>query len=89
MLDAVANPLAELAEARTTAFSAALIQYALRGQVAAPAGSLLRAFAGRGDVAPSHRVLMRVGHSSGPALAAGLVLGAQSLIHSTVDGGNP
>lgn len=88
MLDMVANPLAKLADARTTAFSAALIQYALRGQVAAPAGSLLRAFAGRGDVAPAHRVLERVGHSSGPALAAGMVLGAQSLIQSLVDGGN-
>lgn len=89
MLDAVANPLAKLADARTTTFSAALIQYALRGQVAAPAGSLMRAFAGRGDVAPSHRVLLKVGHSSGPALAAGMVLGAQSLIGSIVDGGNP
>ena len=84
MVDAVARPLTELATARTTSFSAALIQYALRGQVAAPAGSLLRAFAGRGDVGPSHRVLSRVGHSSGPALAAGMVLGAESL----ADGGN-
>jgi hypothetical protein len=89
MLDAVSNPLAKLADARTTTFSAALIQYALRGQVAAPAGSLMRAFAGRGDVAPSHRVLLKVGHSSGPALAAGMVLGAHSLITSIVDGGNP
>jgi hypothetical protein len=84
MLDRVANPLADLADARTTTFSAALIQYALRGQVAAPAGSLLRALAGRGDVAPAHRVLSRVGHSSGPALAAGIVLAAQSLIHTEV-----
>jgi len=89
MLDTVANPLAKLADARTTTFSAALIQYALRGQVAAPAGSLMRAFAGRGDVGPSHRVLLKVGHSSGPALAAGLVLGAQTLVSSIVDGGNP
>lgn len=84
MLDRVANPLARLADARTTTFSSALIQHALRGQVAAPAGSLLRALAGRGDVAPAHRVLSRVGHSSGPALAAGIVLGAQSLIHTEV-----
>ena len=81
MLDAVGVPLARLAEARTTTFSAALIQHALRGQVAAPAGDLLRALAGRGDTRKSHQALIKVGHSSGPALAAGIVLGAQSLIH--------
>jgi hypothetical protein len=81
MLDAVGVPLARLAEVRTTTFSAALIQHALRGQVAAPAGDLLRALAGRGDTRKSHQALTKVGHSSGPALAAGIVLGAHSLIH--------
>ena len=50
MLDRTARLIAKLADTRTTTFSAALIQHALRGQVAAPAGALLRAFAGRGDV---------------------------------------
>jgi hypothetical protein len=73
-------PLARLAEARTTAFSAALIRCALRGQVAQPAGALLRALTGRGDVAAGHLALIRVGHTSGPALAAGIALGAYSLL---------
>lgn len=80
MLDRAARPVAKLAHARTTTFSAALIQHALRGQVAAPAGALLRALAGRGNVAAAHAKLVEVGHSSGPALAAGVVLGAQSII---------
>ncbi len=66
---------------RTTSFSAALLRCALGGQVAAPAGAFLRAIAGRGDVDATHRALAGVGHSSGPALAAGIVLGAQSLVH--------
>jgi hypothetical protein len=83
MLDRTARLIAKLADARTTTFSAALIQHALRGQVAAPAGALLRAFAGRGDVAAAHEELVKIGHSSGPALAAGMVLGAQSIIQYT------
>jgi hypothetical protein len=87
MLDRTARHIAKLADTRTTTFSAALLQHALRGQVAAPAGALLRAFAGRGDVATAHDDLIEVGHSSGPALAAGVVLGAQSIIqyHSETD----
>ncbi len=86
LIAGVSVPLANLAEARTTAFSAALIRCALRGQVAEPAGALLRALTGRGDVAASHLTLIRVGHTSGPALAAGIALGAQSLLASY--GGN-
>jgi hypothetical protein len=76
---------------RTTSFSAALIRCALGGHVAAPAGAFLRAISGRGDVDDTHRALMDVGHSSGPALAAGIVLGAQSLVHqpTTNIGGSP
>jgi len=81
MLDRAGPTLARLASTRTTAFSATLIHHALRGQLAAPAGLLLRAFAQRGEVAAAHRRLLDVGHSSGPALAAGMVLGAQALVH--------
>lgn len=89
MLEAAEAALAHAASTRTTTFSAALIRCAARGEVAMPAGVFLRALAGRGDVAPSHRDLLRVGHTSGPALAAGIVLGAQSLIqhHATPNGG--
>ena len=80
MLEATAAPLAELASARTTTFSAALITSAQRGEVAAPVGDFLRALSGRGDVDSAYAALSRVGHTSGPALAAGIVLGARSIV---------
>jgi hypothetical protein len=79
LLDAVAAPLGAMAGARTTGLSASLLHHAMRGQVAAPAGSMLRALTGRGDVAAAHRALVDVGHSSGPALSAGIVFGVRSL----------
>ncbi|MCP4308867.1 MAG: DUF2877 domain-containing protein [bacterium] len=82
LIAGVSVPLAKLADARTTSFSASLIHAALRGQVAEPAGALLRAFTGRGDIASSHESLLHVGHSSGPALAAGMVMAAHALIES-------
>ncbi len=89
MLDDAGPRLIATARTRTTAFSAALIRCALRGEVAEPAAALLRALAGRGDVLGTHRRLLSVGHSSGPALAAGIVLGAKSLVqpHATPNGG--
>lgn len=82
MLDSIADPLNRYASTRTTAFSAALIRHAIDGRVAAPAGALLRSLTGRGNVEASYRDLTRVGHTSGPALAAGMVLGARSLLQS-------
>lgn len=82
VLDTVADPLRRLASTRTTTFSAALIGHAIDGRVAAPAGAMLRALTGRGDVALRHRDLIRVGHTSGPALAAGMILGAISSLRS-------
>ena len=86
LIAGVSVPLAKLADARTTSFSASLIHSALRGQVAEPAGGLLRALTGRGDVESSHQSLLSIGHSSGPALAAGIVMSAQVLIQSASDG---
>lgn len=83
MLDAASMRLSRLAHERTTTFSAALIDHAVRGNVAAPAGAFIRSLAGRGDIQFSHRALLEVGHSSGPALAAGIVLGARTLCSST------
>lgn len=68
----------ELAAARTTALSAALLHCARRGQVAAPAADLLRALTGDGDVVGAAARLVRVGHSSGRDLAAGILLAAQT-----------
>lgn len=89
-LDQVAGQLEAEAARRTTSFSAALIRRAARGDVAAPAGAFVRAIAGRGDIVDTHRDLAHVGHSSGPALAAGIVLGALSLVrrHTTTIGGS-
>ena len=89
MLDASETALVDAANNGTTTFSAALIRCAARGEVAAPAGTFLRALAGRGDIGSTHRDLLRVGHTSGPALAAGIVLGAQALIElqTTPNGG--
>ena len=84
-VDSVAPHVIRMAEARTTTFSAALIRYSFRGQVAEPAGAFLRALSGRGNIEHSHARLERVGHSSGPALAAGIVLGARSIIQGTTD----
>ncbi len=82
MLNSLTDPLIRHASSRTTTFSAALLRHAIDGRVAAPAGSLLRALTGRGDVARSHQYLSSVGHTSGPALAAGMILGARSLLQS-------
>jgi len=84
MLDSAAPSLSSLAAERTTMFSAALIDHAIRGEVARPAASLLRALAGRGDVRSAHTALTHVGHSSGPALAAGITLAARTLSHTHI-----
>jgi hypothetical protein len=80
MLEEVAGPLVALAERRTTDLSATLLGHALRGEVSAPAAAFVRALAGRGDVNATHARLSAVGHSSGPALSAGTVLGALALV---------
>ena len=89
LLDDAEGPLIDSFLSRTTAFSAALIRCALHGAVAAPAAAFLRALAGRGGVDRTHRRLLSVGHSSGPALAAGIVLAGEALhqLHTTPNGG--
>ena len=64
------------ADQRTTALSAALLGHAHRGELARPARGLLRALLGRTPLAPALAALLRVGHSSGRDLAAGLSLAA-------------
>jgi len=76
LVGAVAGPLDRAARERTTSLSAALLRHACRGEVADPAAGMLRALAGRGDPAAACEALCAVGHSSGPALAAGLLIGA-------------
>lgn len=75
-VDAVAEPLADSAAQRTTSLSASLLRHALAGAVADPVAALLRALTGRGRVAEALDRLLLVGHTSGSALAGGVLLGA-------------
>jgi hypothetical protein len=80
MVEQLRDPVLEHAATATTALSAALLRHAFRGEVAEPAGRLLTALAGRGDPFTAADRLAAVGHSSGPALAAGVVAGARAAI---------
>ena len=77
-LGRIADPLHAVATRRTTSLSASLLRHATRGEVAVPAGEFLSAACGRGDVGAAYRSVLDIGHSSGPALAAGMVLGIRS-----------
>ena len=80
LIQRLEGPVMEHAAAATTTFSAALLGHAFGGEVAAPAATLLVALAGRGDAVAAARELLEVGHSSGPALAAGILVGARAAI---------
>jgi hypothetical protein len=79
-VETIGPPLAAMAVARTTTFSAALLRHATHGEVAAPAAGFLHALTGRGDPNVAYQALAAVGHTSGVALAAGLLLAARTLI---------
>jgi Protein of unknown function (DUF2877) len=70
--------VAALGPAQTTALSAALLRHAARGECIGEAAALAAALAGGGPVESAVSRLLGVGHSSGAALALGLVLAAQS-----------
>jgi hypothetical protein len=89
-LDAAAlrHAVAVLAPARTTALSAALLRHAARGEcldeLAAVAAVLTSQPPCRSELAGTGRAvgrLLSVGHTSGAALALGLVLAAESALH--------
>jgi hypothetical protein len=69
--------VARLAPDATTAISAALLDHAARGEVAAPAGHLLAALTGAEPVEPAVDRLLAVGSTSGRDLAAGLLAAAE------------
>jgi hypothetical protein len=75
----LASDLDEPTRTRTTSFSGTLIRHAICGRVAAPVADLLRALTDATDLARAGQRLLAVGHSSGPALAAGVLLGASSI----------
>ncbi|MCJ7726135.1 MAG: DUF2877 domain-containing protein, partial [Acidimicrobiia bacterium] len=80
MVGRLEAPLMAHAAGATTSLSASLLGHAFRGEVAAPAAALMRALTGRGDTVVAAAALDAVGHSSGPALAAGVLAGARAAI---------
>jgi Protein of unknown function (DUF2877) len=76
----------ELAEGATTALSAQLLRHAARGECVAQVAAVVAVLVGR--PAPSDAVdqLLAVGHTSGAALAVGL-LSAAALSVSAAAGG--
>jgi hypothetical protein len=87
-LDAAAlrHAITALAPARTTALSAALLWHAARGECIGELASVAAAVTGQGWRGPGQPGLalgrlLSVGHSSGAALALGLVIAAERAMH--------
>jgi len=78
-MDQLVQPLGDLARTRTTSFSGALLRHALHGRVATPFADVLRSLTGRGELLTAVQRLLGVGHSSGPALAAGILTGGGAI----------
>ena len=74
-MDQLIQPLDDLTRNRTTSFSGALIRHAIHGRVATPFADVLRSLTSRGELPTAVKRLLGVGHSSGPALAAGILTG--------------
>ena len=74
---ALPDAIAALAPSRTTALSAALLAHATRGECVPEAAAFAAALTGTAAVEPALHRLLRVGHTSGAALALGLVLAAE------------
>lgn len=79
-VDGVGEVVVSLAIHRTPLLSAALLAHAARGEVAAPAGRLLLALAGRGAVPAAAAALATVGHTSGTDLTVGIRTGAAAVV---------
>jgi len=76
VIEQIRLPLLAAARRSTTLLSFSLLHHAFNCEVAVPLGALLRALAGRGDVAAALAATTVIGHRSGPALARGVVGGA-------------
>lgn len=76
----------ELAGGATTALSAQLLRHAVRGECVAQVATVLAALAGRPAPADAIDQLLAVGHTSGAALAAGLLSAAAARVPIDVAG---
>jgi len=79
LADLLIPPVLDAAETRTTLLSRSLLRHAAAGRVALPVADLFAALTGSGDPIGSFRRLLSMGHSSGPALAAGINIGLRVL----------
>jgi Protein of unknown function (DUF2877) len=70
--------IARLAPGATSALSAALLWHAARGECIDQVAALAAAISGRGDAGAAAVRLLGVGHTSGAALAHGLLAAAES-----------
>lgn len=77
---AVIDALLAAADGRTTDLSLALLRHAAKGECIDRVGGLLQALSGYGEVDLAYRRLAAVGRSSGPALAAGVLIGAAGAV---------
>jgi hypothetical protein len=79
---ALGEALVRLAPTATTAISAAMLAHAVHGAVTVPAGDLVRALTGAGDLEHAASALTRVGATSGRALGIGVVTAARLAAHA-------
>lgn len=78
LLEQVRPAVLGCAAQATTLLSSSLLRHSFDGEVAAPVAALLHALTGRGELSAALAATRRIGHSSGAALAAGVVAGAAS-----------
>jgi Protein of unknown function (DUF2877) len=73
----VREAVIRLAPAATTTLSAALLWHAVRGECIQEVAAFAAALTGRGEPGPAVERLLAVGHTSGGALARGVLLAAE------------
>ena len=83
---AVRTAIAESAGPRTTALSAQLLQHALRGECIPELAEVIRAMGGPQPLEPVLERLLRVGHTSGAALAGGVAIVATAISGRAIRG---
>jgi hypothetical protein len=71
-------PILAVASGRTTLLSESLLRHAFAGAVADPVAALLHSLTGSRDARAALARVRRMGHSSGPALVAGVLTGVAS-----------
>ena len=79
LVDEQGHSLVVHARSATTALSASLLAHAVRGEVADPVAMLLRALAESKMPEMAMECVAAIGHSSGPALLEGVMVGAAAV----------